>query len=212
MNYTVIPVTPYQQNCSLIWCEHTGKAALVDPGGDIDLLLQAIQRQNVTLEKLLLTHGHVDHVGAAGVLSRQLHIPIEGPHEADAFLMDSLPQQSQMFGFPHTEPFRPDRWLNEGDRVSVGESSMSVLHCPGHTPGHVVLFNPEERLAFVGDVLFKGSIGRTDFPRGNYENLIHSIKQKLWPLGSDVIFIPGHGALSTFGQERQSNPFVGDNA
>jgi hydroxyacylglutathione hydrolase len=210
MKHIVIPVTPYQQNCSLIWCETTRRAALIDPGGDEDRLLAAVEQHGLRLEKLLLTHGHRDHAGGAGLLSERLGIPIEGPHQDDAFLLDALPQQSALFGFPHVDAFRPDRWLQDGDRVTVGELILEVLHCPGHTPGHVVFYQPEARMAFVGDVLFKGSIGRTDFERGNYRALIDSIRGKLWPLGDDVVFVPGHGALSSFGQERRTNPFVGD--
>ncbi|MEW5893789.1 MAG: MBL fold metallo-hydrolase [Pseudomonadota bacterium] len=212
MKFTILPVTPYQQNCSLIWCETTGRAALIDPGGEIERLLVAVERQGVILEKLLLTHGHLDHVGAAGLLRERLGLPIEGPHAADAFLFDALPQQSAMFGFPPTEAFHPNRWLKEGDRVSLGNETLEVIHCPGHTPGHIVFFHPGERLAFVGDVLFKGSIGRTDFPRGDYDSLIASIRNKLWPLGDDVAFVPGHGMMSSFGAERRDNPFVGDAA
>jgi glyoxylase-like metal-dependent hydrolase (beta-lactamase superfamily II) len=211
MKFTILPVTPYQQNCSLVWCEATRRAALIDPGGDVERLLAAVERQGLTLEKLLLTHGHLDHVGAAGLLSLRLGLPIEGPHRDDSFLFDSLPQQSAMFGFPYTEPFQPSRWLVDGDRVSLGDETLDVIHCPGHTPGHVVFFHRGERLAFVGDVLFKGSIGRTDFPRGDYDSLIASIRGKLWPLGDDVEFVPGHGLMSSFGAERQDNPFVGDN-
>lgn len=212
MKFNLIPVTPYQQNCSLIWCEVTHLAALVDPGGEVDKLLAAIERAGVTLEKLLLTHGHLDHVGGALALSERLGLPIIGPHRDDAFLLDSLPAQAEMFGFPPAASFSPAHWLNDGDAVQLGELALSVIHCPGHTPGHVVLFEPESRHAFVGDVLFKGSIGRTDFPRGNHRDLIASIRNKLFPLGDDVAFIPGHGPMSTFGFERQHNPFVGDAA
>ena len=212
MKFIVIPVTPYQQNCSLIWCEATGKAALIDPGGEPERLLTAVAERGLSLDRLLLSHGHLDHVGASGILAKRLGIAIEGPHAADDFLLDALPQQSALFGFPHTESFRPDRWLSDGDTVRFGEVELAVLHCPGHTPGHVVFFQPAERLAFVGDVLFKGSIGRTDFERGAHGTLIESIRGKLWPLGDDVQFIPGHGASSSFGWERRHNPFVGDDA
>jgi len=208
--YLVIPVTPFEQNCSLLWCEASRKAALIDPGGDLDRLLANVKRQNVRLESLLLTHGHIDHVGGAHELSLRLSLPILGPEAADAFWLDQLPEQSRMFGFPPTEAFRPDRWLQQGDEVAVGEIILKVLHCPGHTPGHVVFFQPDARLAFVGDVLFKGSIGRTDFPRGNHAELLASIRQKLFPLGDDVAFVPGHGPMSTFGAERRGNPFVGE--
>jgi len=210
MKFTILPVTPYQQNCSLIWCEATRRAALVDPGGDVDMLLAAVERAGVTLEKLLLTHGHIDHVGGALELSRRLGLPIVGPHPDDAFLLDNLPTQAEMFGFPPAEAFTPDQWLADGDTVKLGELALRVIHCPGHTPGHVVLFEPASRHAFVGDVLFKGSIGRSDFPRGNYDDLISCIRGKLFPLGDDVAFIPGHGPMSTFGFERRVNPFVGD--
>ncbi|MDP2431378.1 MAG: MBL fold metallo-hydrolase [Pseudomonadota bacterium] len=212
MKFSIHPVTPYQQNCSLIWCEATRQAALVDPGGDVEMLLSAVERAGVTLTKLLLTHGHLDHVGGALELSRRLNLPIVGPHPGDAFLLDNLPQQAEMFGFPPAESFTPKEWLRDGDSVAVGKLALQVIHCPGHTPGHVVLFEPESRHAFVGDVLFKGSIGRSDFPRGNHDDLIASIKEKLFPLGDDVAFVPGHGPMSTFGFERRSNPFVGDNA
>ncbi|NTV95444.1 MAG: MBL fold metallo-hydrolase [Thiobacillus sp.] len=210
MKFAVIPVTPFQQNCSLVWCEATGKAALIDPGGEPARLLDAIDQHGLTLDKILLTHGHIDHVGAANILAERLDIAIEGPQAEDAFLLDALPVQCSMFGFPHTAPFRPRRWLHEGDLVEVGEIAFDVLHCPGHTPGHVVFYQPEARQAFVGDVLFKGSIGRTDFERGDYNALIRSIREKLFPLGDDVKFVSGHGASSTFGWERRHNPFVGD--
>ncbi len=212
MKFSLVPVTPYQQNCSLIWCETTRRGALVDPGGDTEVLLAAVKETGVALEKLLLTHGHLDHVGAALELSKKLNIPIVGPHRDDAFLLDSLPVQAQMFGFPAARAFSPSLWLAQGDTVQVGELTLQVIHCPGHTPGHVVFFEPDSRQAFVGDVLFKSSIGRTDFPRGNYNDLIASIRTKLFPLGDDVAFVPGHGAMSNFGFERRMNPFVGDGA
>ncbi len=212
MKHVVIPVTPFQQNCSLVWCQSTRRAALIDPGGEPERLLAAVEQRGLTLERLLLTHGHLDHVGAAGVLAAHLGIPIEGPNRDDAFLLDALPQQSALYGFPHIDAFQPQRWLIDGDTVTVGGIRLEVLHCPGHTPGHVVFFQRDDRIAFVGDVLFKGAIGRTDFERGDYDALIRSIRGKLWPLGDDVVFVPGHGASSSFGWERSNNPFVGDNA
>jgi len=209
MRYTIIPVTPYQQNCTLLVCEQTNKAALIDPGGDLELLLAEIKKQGVELESILLTHGHMDHIGGVAELSKQLKLPIIGPHQEDDFWIQSLPEQCRTFGFPRCESFTPTRWLKDGDDVQVGNITLQVIHCPGHTPGHVVFFNAEERLAIVGDVLFKGSIGRTDFPRGDYQTLIDSIQLKLWPLGKDIAFIPGHGPMSTFGEEMRSNPFVG---
>lgn len=210
MRYTVIPVTPYQQNCTLLTCEQTNKAALVDPGGDLDILLEEVEKQGAELESILVTHGHLDHVGGVAELSKRLSLPIIGPHHEDDFWIKTLPEQCRLFGFPHSDSFIPDRWLNDGDTVQVGNETLHVIHCPGHTPGHVVFFHDGERLALVGDVLFKGSIGRTDFPRGDYQTLIDSIRFKLWPLGSDVAFVPGHGPMSTFGEEMLSNPFVRD--
>jgi len=211
MRYTIIPVTPYQQNCTLLVCEQTNKAALVDPGGDLELLLAEVQQQGVELESILLTHGHMDHIGGVAELTKQMHLPIIGPHQEDEFWIQSLPEQCKMFGFPRCESFTPTRWLKDDDNVRVGNETLQVIHCPGHTPGHVVFLNANEGLAIVGDVLFKGSIGRTDFPRGDYQTLIDSIKLKLWPLGADIAFIPGHGPMSTFGEEMRSNPFVGIN-
>jgi glyoxylase-like metal-dependent hydrolase (beta-lactamase superfamily II) len=208
VKYRIIPVTAFAQNCSLLWCERTGRAAIVDPGGDVNLIDEAVSAVGVTPERILLTHGHMDHVGGTKELADRYGIPVEGPHREDSFWLDALPAQSQMFGFPHTDAFTPDRWLEEGDRVSVGEEEMSVLHCPGHTPGHVVFFHPGDGLAIVGDVLFQGSIGRTDFPRGDHRALLASIRDKLFPLGDDVAFIPGHGPMSTLGEERRNNPFV----
>ena len=212
LDYRIIPVTPFEQNCSLIWCTETMKGAFVDPGGDLERLLAAAAKLDVSIEKLLLTHGHIDHAGGTGELAAQLGVPIEGPQEEERFWLEQLPAQSRTFGFPPARDFTPDRWLHEGDTVTVGKESLSVLHTPGHTPGHVVFFHAPSKLAIVGDVLFAGSIGRTDFPRGNYQSLIDSIRNKLWPLGDDVEFISGHGPMSTFGRERRSNPFVGDGA
>jgi len=208
VQYRIIPVTAFQQNCSLVWCDATRRAALIDPGGDDDVLLAAAEREGVTIERLVLTHGHLDHVGAAGTLARRLGVPVEGPHADDAFWLEALAQQAAHFGFPPVEPFLPDRWLADGDEVTIGHLKLDVIHCPGHTPGHVVLFARDVRIAFVGDVLFHGSIGRTDFPRGDHGALMHSIKEKLLPLGDDVSFVPGHGPTSTFGEERRSNPFL----
>lgn len=205
----IIPVTPLQQNCSLIWCTRTMKGALVDPGGDLDRLRQAVAKTGVRLEKLLVTHGHLDHCGQAGMLAEELGLPIEGPHEDDRFWIDRLDEDGLRWGMP-ARSFTPTRWLRHGDTVSLGELTLDVIHCPGHTPGHVVFFHAPSRLAIVGDVLFRGSIGRTDFPRGNHQDLINSITQRLWPLGEDVMFIPGHGPTSTFGHERRTNAFVSD--
>lgn len=208
MKYRVIPVTDYQQNCSLVWCSATNKAALIDPGGDVEVLLRAVREERVQLEKLLLTHGHLDHVGGAQLIADQLNIPIVGPHHADAFWLELLPSQAEMFGFPVVEAFVPNRWLMDEEQVAVGNEVFTVVHCPGHTPGHVVFYNAASGIAFVGDVLFNNSIGRTDFPRGDYDTLIKGIKERLLPLGDAVIFVPGHGPSSTFGEERRNNPFL----
>lgn len=210
MKCAIIPVTPYQQNCSILVCEQTKKAAVVDPGGELEKIEAALKQLNVTLEKVLLTHGHMDHCAIANDLRQQYGVAIEGPHEADRFWIDKLPESCAMAGFPHADAFEPDRWLQDGDSVSFGKQTLQVLHCPGHTPGHVVFFHPGVKLAMVGDVLFQGSIGRTDFPRGDHDTLLRSIREKLWPLGDDVAFIPGHGPTSNFGQERATNPFVAD--
>ena len=207
----MIPVTPYHQNCSLAWCTKTMRGALVDPGGDLHLLRNAVAKAGVTLEKILLTHGHADHCGQAGMLAKELGLPIEGPHEADRYWIARLEDDGQRFGI-ETKIFEPDRWLDDGDTVGFGEVTLEVLHCPGHTPGHVVFFHRATSFAFVGDVLFAGSIGRTDFPMGNHQDLLDAITGKLWPLGDEVTFVPGHGQPSTFGRERQSNPFVSDAA
>lgn len=210
MKITVVPVTPFQQNCSIIVDEDTGKAAVVDPGGDLDRVMDALNSTGATLEKILLTHGHLDHCSGAAALRERTGAPIEGPQHEDSFWIAQLPQAAAKHGFPPAEAFEPDRWLEDGDTVTVGDIVLGVRHCPGHTPGHVVFHSAPERLAFVGDVLFAGSIGRTDFPRGDHATLIRSITQKLWPLGEDVTFFPGHGPASTFGDERKSNPFVAD--
>lgn len=206
--YLTIPVTPFQQNCSLVWCSETLQAAVIDPGGELPRLLAAADKLGLGLEQIWLTHAHIDHAGATGTLARERGLPIIGPHEADQFWIDGLPQQSRMFGFPPAESFTPTRWLHDGDTVQVGHVTLQVRHCPGHTPGHVVFFEPLSQRAFVGDVLFAGGIGRTDFPQGDFDTLIRSITQRLWPMGDDVVFIPGHGEESSFGEERRHNPFV----
>jgi len=210
MKLAIIPVTPFQQNCSLIVCEATGQAALVDPGGEVDRLLSSVERTGAKLAKVLVTHGHLDHCGGAAEVKARTGVPIEGPQSEDRFWIEQMDQQGRNFGVPGARSFTPDRWLEAGDSVVVGEIRFDVQHCPGHTPGHVVFVQPELRIAFVGDVLFQGSIGRTDFPRGDYDTLLRSITTKLWPLGDDMRFVPGHGPMSTFGDERRSNPFVGD--
>lgn len=203
-----LPVTPFAQNCSLIWCSQSRKAALVDPGGETERLLAAVAERGLELESILLTHGHLDHVGATGELKAKTGVPIIGPGRDDAFWIEALAQQAQMFGFPPVQGFAPDRWLAQGDSVTVGEETLEVYHCPGHTPGHVVLLHRAQRLAFVGDVLFRGGIGRTDFPRGNHQQLIDSILHTLLPLGDDITFVPGHGPEGTLGEERLHNPFL----
>jgi glyoxylase-like metal-dependent hydrolase (beta-lactamase superfamily II) len=208
MRYIIIPVTPFEQNCSLIYCEKTSAAAIIDPGGDIPLIEIAINETGVSLQKILVTHAHLDHVGAVANLAEKYQIPILGPHRDDQFWIDALPQQAEMFDFPPAKKFTPDHWLKQGEQIQVGETTLNVLHCPGHTPGHIIYYSPTDKLAIVGDVLFAGSIGRTDFPQGNHENLIHSIQERLFPLGDEVNFIPGHGPMSSFGQERQNNPFL----
>ena len=210
MKIAVIPVTPFQQNCTLLVCEQTMRGAVVDPGGDIDKILDAVAQIGLTLEKIFLTHGHMDHAGATAELAGRLNLPIEGPHIGDKFWIDGIPEQSKRFGLAPAKSFTPDRWLNDGDQVQFGAITLDVYHCPGHTPGHVIFFDPASKISQVGDVLFQGSIGRSDLPGGDHDTLIRSIKQKLWPLGSDVVFVPGHGPLSTFGDERRSNPFVRD--
>lgn len=209
LHYETIPVTAFQQNCSIVWCDDTMKAAVIDPGGDLDVLLDTVARLGVMLEQIWLTHAHIDHAGGTAELSQKLGLPIIGPHPGDQFWIDALPLQGERFGLPHAEPFTPTRWLHDGDTVQIGHCTLNVRHCPGHTPGHVVFHSPEARRAFVGDVLFAGSIGRTDFPQGNHQQLLDSITQRLWPMGDDTVFIPGHGPESTFGRERQTNPFVG---
>jgi glyoxylase-like metal-dependent hydrolase (beta-lactamase superfamily II) len=207
----IIPVTPLQQNCCLIWCTKTMRGAFTDPGGDLPKLREALRQTGVTVEKILLTHGHIDHCGSAGIFAEELGVRIEGPHADDVFWIERLAEDGARYGVTG-KPFTPDRWLDDGDTVTVGDLAFDVRHCPGHTPGHVVFHHRESKLAIVGDVLFQGSIGRTDFPRGNHQHLLDSITQRLWPMGNDTAFVPGHGPMSTFGRERATNPFVGDAA
>ena len=211
LQYLTIPVTAFQQNCSLVWDDATKQAAIIDPGGDLDELLAQADSRGLKLEQIWLTHAHIDHAGGTAELAARLK-PIIGPHPGDQFWIDGLPQQGAMFGFPPSETFTPTRWLHDGDTVELAGHVLHVRHCPGHTPGHVVFHSPGMKRAFVGDVLFAGSIGRTDFPGGNHQQLLDSIAQRLWPMGDDTVFIPGHGPESTFGRERRSNPYVKDAA
>ncbi len=210
LHYRTLPVTAFQQNSSIVWCDETMDAAVIDPGGDLEALVAEVQRQGLQLKAIWLTHAHIDHAGGTGELAERLSLPIIGPHTGDQYWIDALPQQSAMFGFPPARQFTPTRWLQDGDTVTIGRETLHVRHCPGHTPGHVVFHAPQIDRAFVGDVLFAGSIGRTDFPGGNHQQLIDSITQRLWPMGDQTVFIPGHGPESTFGRERRSNPYVGN--
>jgi len=209
LHYETIPVTPFLQNCSVVWEDEGMTAAIIDPGGDLDLLQSACNQLGVKLVAIWITHAHLDHAGATADLAEQLNLPIIGPHPGDQFWIDGLKEAAQSYGFPPARPFKPTRWLADGDTVTLGAHTLQVRHCPGHTPGHVVFYSAELKRAFVGDVLFAGSIGRTDFPQGNHQDLIDSITQRLWPMGDDTVFIPGHGPESTFGRERRSNPYVG---
>ncbi len=209
LQYLTVPVTAFEQNCSIVWCDDTMEAAVIDPGGDLPRITAEAARLGVQLKAIWLTHAHIDHAGGTAELARLLQLPIIGPHPGDQFWIDQLAEQSRMFRFPQSERFTPTRWLADGDTVMIGHCTLNVRHCPGHTPGHVVFHSPEAKRAFVGDVLFAGSIGRTDFPQGNHGDLIRSITERLWPMGNDTVFIPGHGPESSFGRERQSNPFVG---
>ncbi len=205
----IVPVTPLQQNCTLLWCTATMRGAFVDPGGDLPLLVAAAAQHGVTVEKILLTHGHIDHCGEAKPLAEQLGVGIEGPHEADRFWIARLDEDGKRWGMRGV-PFEPSRWLAEGDTVTVGDAVLDVYETPGHTPGHVIFHHAPSRFALVGDVLFRGSVGRTDFPLSDHDALIRSVVTKLWPLGDDTAFVPGHGPGSTFAHERATNPFVGD--
>lgn len=209
MQVYIIPVTPFEQNCTLLVCDKTKEAAVIDPGGDVDKILAKIKESNVNVTQILLTHGHLDHASGAPELSNFLgNVPIIGPHIGDQFWLDALTEQSTRFGFGHAQAFHPNKWLVDGDTVKVGAYMLNVIHCPGHTPGHVVFHSSELNLAWVGDVIFQNSIGRTDFPQGNHADLISSITNRLLPLGDDVQFISGHGPNSTFGIEKQNNPHL----
>ncbi len=210
LQYQTIPVTAFQQNCSLVWCDQTLDAAVIDPGGDLEAIEWEVERLGLHLQAIWLTHAHIDHAGGTAELARKHALDIVGPHEGDRFWIAGLPQQSAMFGFPPAEVFEPTRWLHDGDTVQIGQETLQVRHCPGHTPGHVVFHAPQIDRCFVGDVLFAGSIGRTDFPQGNHQQLIDSIVQRLWPMGDQTVFIPGHGPESSFGRERKTNPYVGN--
>lgn len=208
MKIEIIPVTPFEQNCSLLCCPQSGRAALVDPGGDPDRLFRAVDRAGVAIEKVLVTHGHFDHIGAVAEVAEHFDVPIEGPHPDDLFLIEALPAWCAQVGFPAGRVFEPDRWLAAGDRVAVGEQQLEVRHCPGHTPGHVIFFHPVDRIAIVGDVIFQGSIGRTDFPRGDHQALLRSIREQIFSLGDEVQLLPGHGPPTTVAEERAHNPFL----
>lgn len=210
LSYEIIPVTPFQQNCTLLWDTTTLSGVLSDPGGDMDLILECISSHNVSVEKIILTHGHLDHASLAGDIAKHLSVPIYGPHKEDMFWIESLQKQCKMYEFPIYSSFIPDYFLDEGATIQCGSEILSVFHCPGHTPGHVVFYHKESNLLIVGDVLFKGSIGRSDFPKGNYEQLIKSIREKLFSLPSHTTFIPGHGPCSTLAHERKTNPHVAD--
>ncbi|MBB1127159.1 MBL fold metallo-hydrolase [Thiospirillum jenense] len=208
MRFEILVVTSFQQNCTLFICEETAAAVVIDPGGEAPRIAAALEHHGVAATAILLTHGHLDHVGGAPELAKQLNIPIFGPHQADEFLFDALPAKAKHYNLPAPPQFTPDAWLKAGESIQFGNQTLEVLHCPGHTPGHVVYFHRASALAQVGDVLFKGSVGRTDLPGGNTEQLINSICGQLFALGDHIRFIPGHGAMSTFGAERQYNPFL----
>ena len=208
----IVPVTPFQQNCTLVWDPATMVGAIVDPGGDLDVIEGAIRQTGMKPEKIIITHGHIDHAGGAAELKERLGVPIEGPHEADRPLLDALAEQGKAYGMTSSRPMTPDRWLAEGDTVTIAGHKFEVLHCPGHSPGSVVLVNRPQRFALMGDVLFQGSIGRTDVPFGDHKALIHAIRTKLLPLGDEFAFICGHGPTSTIGNERRSNPFIAEDA
>lgn len=206
----IVPVTAFQQNCSIIWCDETMEGAFVDPGGDVEVLLDRAKALGVNIKKILLTHGHLDHAGGAKDIREKLGLKVIGPHKEDKFWLDQIEEQAAKYNMNGLKSCEPDQWLNDGDQITVGNVVLDIYHTPGHTPGHVIIHDAKHKVAFVGDVLFKGSVGRTDFPRGDTQTLLDAIQEKLWPLGDDVTFVPGHGPLSTFGEERKTNPFVAD--
>lgn len=211
----IVPVTPFQQNCSILWDEASMRGAVIDPGGEVERIGEALAKLGVTVEKILLTHGHIDHAGGAAALKEVLEaagaqVPIEGPDERDRFLLEGLERQGREYGIPGVRNVLPDRWLKEGEAITIGGHAFDVLHCPGHTPGHLVFVNRTDRFAIVGDVLFRGSVGRTDFPYGDTAALLSSVRDKLFPLGDDIAFLCGHGPGSTIGVERRTNPYVGE--
>jgi len=208
LKFKIIPVTPFQQNCTVLWCDETKEAAVSDPGGDLDRVLPFIEQNGLTLTKIILTHCHLDHASATQDLHEMTGVPIEGPQKADQFWIDNLVNSATMYGFPIPKTFTPTRWLEQGDTVTIGNEILEVRHCPGHTPGHVIFYSPTAKLAWVGDVLFNGSIGRYDFPKSNYQDLMRSIKEQLYTLDDDVQFISGHGPMSTIGYEKQTNPLT----
>jgi len=204
----IVPVSPFQQNCTLLWNTATMHGVVIDPGGDVPDILAAIKQAGITVDEIWITHGHIDHVGGAAELRDELKVPIVGPHVADKYLLDNVVTSGANFGMTGVRNFAPDRWLNEGDQLKIGDLTFDVYHCPGHSPGSVAFFNKDMRFAIVGDVLFSGSVGRTDLPGGDHATLIRSIKEKLLPLGDDIGFICGHGPGSNFGHERMTNPFL----
>jgi len=208
MKIIVIPVTPYEQNCSLIICEETKKAAIVDPGGNVERILAMVKKHHVTVDKVLLTHGHLDHVGGTEAVANALNVPVIGPEKEDLFWLEQLEAQSQRFGFPPHTSFTPTAWLEENEIVEVGNIKLKVLHIPGHTPGHVALLDEASLQIIVGDILFNGGIGRSDFPRGDQFQLVSGIKKKLLTLAPETIVYPGHGPTTTIGREKVSNPFL----
>jgi glyoxylase-like metal-dependent hydrolase (beta-lactamase superfamily II) len=209
MKFQIIPVTPFQVNCTVMWDEKTNKAAVVDPGGDLPRITGLLEKNGLTLEKVFVTHGHLDHCGAAKKLATQFGVPIEGPNQKDEYLLEAMATtQPRMWGLPAGEPFTPDRWLNQGDTVTVGEETLSVYECPGHTPGHIAFFHSPTKVAITGDVLFAGSVGRTDLPKGSFKDLENSVRTNLYTMGDDVQFIPGHGPTSSIGHEKKTNQYI----